>query len=60
MELEVVPFDLKVVAHAIDVVPFGRAAVANQPVTSLLACVPPRACAKSSRSIRRKDYADFR
>jgi hypothetical protein len=51
IELEVVPFDWKVVAHAIDVVPLGRTAVANPMVRRVLAFVPCRTLGRPIRWI---------
>ncbi len=42
LELEAVPFDLKVVAHAAEMVPCGRAGVASALRIFLLGLVPRR------------------
>jgi hypothetical protein len=59
IELEVVPFDPKVVALALEVMSFGRAAVANARMTALLALVRSRSCTRAMRSIGRKHHPRF-
>jgi hypothetical protein len=54
--LDVVPFDLKVVAHATEVVSFGGAAGANARMILPLGFVPHRTRAKPIRPIQRKRY----
>jgi hypothetical protein len=59
-ELEVVPFDLKVVVHTTKVVSFDRAADANARVTPLLALVSCRTFARQTHSIEWKHHRGFR
>jgi hypothetical protein len=57
--LDVVPLTPQVVAHAINVLPLGRDAVANPSTTRLLAFMPSLICARWSCTIQRRNRSPF-
>jgi hypothetical protein len=60
IELEVVPFDAEVVALTPEVVPLGRAAVANALAILVLAFVPCRTLERPIHCIPRMHHRRFR